>query len=239
MRAGIIGTMCTGIFLNNCTFTNLIKYDSSTAFSYFGAAVQVDDTASLSSMTTSLFVTGSTFTNNIADEGGSIQINIPDPNIANIKFTDSTFTYNYAWDKGASIWYHAYSQTTSTHIITGTTFFSNGWAGVAGGAIYYQSQRPTTTIIGTGFTNNTSPYGPNYASYPVSLSIIKDPDYSLWKAAKDALGESRLLAEEELDHCPSHSLRSLAYTTTDTAPNFVSGLYMEPPLVIGLQDAEN
>lgn len=244
-RAGIIAALCTSVMLLDSKFQNLIKYDS-TVYTELGAALQLDDSSSLSTMTSTLMVSGSTFTNNIADEGGSIYINVPDPNVVNVKIIDSTFTYNYAWDKGASVWYHGYAAGTSTHYISGTTSFSHGWAGVGGGAIYYQSHRPTSSMTSTTpFTNNTSPYGPNYASYPVSLGIIKNPDYSLWKAAKDALGESRLLEEPqfltegEAGFCSTHPLRVLAYETVSTAPAFVSGLYMDPPLVIGLQDAEN
>lgn len=48
--------------------------------------------------------------------------------------------------------------------------FTNNRAVKYGGAIYYDTYRPS--FVRTTYSNNTAPYGPNVASYPVKVIVF-------------------------------------------------------------------
>ena len=84
-------------------------------------------------------------------------------------FYNSTFSNNQAYSGGGLVltWSSNYAWYTVLNNVT----FVNNTASVMGGAIYYDLFRPNMTNV--IFKNNTSPYGPNIASYPVKI-ILSD-----------------------------------------------------------------
>eukprot|EP00347_Sterkiella_histriomuscorum_P014225 403361694 len=82
-----------------------------------------------------------------------------------LSIQNSTFNNNEALLSGGSI-YIAYCWTN----LTGNTFMKNK-ASISGGGIYYELNEPFN-LINQDYSQNESPYGQNYASYPTKLKII-------------------------------------------------------------------
>ena len=108
-------------------------------------------------------ISNSSFTNNgnsTLTAGGAISMSDSKIRIINSKFINNTAI------SGGAISFECTSLDSCNLNINTTTFDANR-AASQGGAIYYNYNRPT--IINTMFTNNTANYGPDFASYAVSI----------------------------------------------------------------------
>ena len=108
-------------------------------------------------------VSNSNFTNNgnsTLTAGGAISMSDSKISIINSKFINNTAI------SGGAISFECTSLDSCNLNISTTTLSSNR-ATSQGGAIYYNYNRPT--IINATFTNNTASYGPDFASYAVSI----------------------------------------------------------------------
>ena len=108
-------------------------------------------------------ISNSSFTNNgnsTLTAGGAISMSDSKIRIINSKFINNTAI------SGGAISFECTSLDSCNLNISTSTFDSNS-ATSQGGAIYYNYNRPT--IINTTFVNNTASYGPDFASYAVSI----------------------------------------------------------------------
>ena len=112
-------------------------------------------------------ISNSSFTNNgnsTLTAGGAISMSDSKISIINSKFINNTAI------RGGAISFECTS-LDSCNLNIRTTTLSSNHATNQGGAIFYNYNRPT--IINTTFGNNTANYGPDFASYAVSI-IMND-----------------------------------------------------------------
>lgn len=92
---------------------------------------------------------------------------------SDLTITGSSFVSNKA--KQGSALSTTCSESCNVNIESST--FSNNMATEQGGAIQYQSFRPTMTSL--TFTGNSAPYGPDISSYPTKFSLDSSQNMKL------------------------------------------------------------
>jgi predicted outer membrane repeat protein len=113
--------------------------------------------------------------------------------------TNSEFTGNQAKKGGAvALKCSVINGQVCSNNLDSSVFNSNE-ASSSGGAIYYDSFRPSTT--GSTFSSNKAEYGPNFASFPIRISKIssrRELNSSLDIKIENGVSGQPVSAENEL-----------------------------------------
>lgn len=191
VNTGIYLSEVTNLIMNSCEIKNL--QDPTTE----GGGLNIRLPFISSESTMSATIDNLTLTNNYALNGGCMNIYSESSNKMLVKCTNCQLTKCFAANKGAGINYYSLRDAAVDAKVTfdSASSIKNSRARVEGGGIKYQWQKPELANGDSTFSDNFSPYGSNWASRPSSITVIKDPDQSLWAAKK---GTTRLLAYEKL-----------------------------------------
>ena len=210
---GVICALCESATITNSNFKNL--YSPGVGY----GAVSISYSSSYYSSNVVVKITGSTFDSNWALNGSAIYLHANSNSYIKAALSGNTIQNNYADFSGGGIYWDC--PNTNCDLTISSTTMTNNSARYEGGAITFT--KAAFTDNGITYSDNSAPYGPDKACYPIKLKIIEDPSKSIYSAAY------------------SSSRRRLYEATQGSVnvSNLVSGESGEdalPPIVIGLYD---
>jgi hypothetical protein len=169
---GLTGSM---ISCDSCRAIELTSLKAEGCSSQQGGALYFSSEDQKALATVSL--SNSWFFNNTADEvGGALWAN----NV-NVIINDTQFTNNSAGVEAGALHLECSDSDQCIFNLTRTEFSHNS-AAVRGGAVNWVDVQPA--LLNCSFSNNSAEYGPELASYPIALSLVRP--------------EARLFQSEEL-----------------------------------------